>query len=87
MLTPTSPSIVGICPAAMLIAEPVINAEIAHSGMKSTIQPARIKPMKRTIEPAIIASAEAITWPGMEGATSRAWRTMLPVTVDMTATG
>ena len=54
------PSKEGTWPAIMLIEEPVINAAMAGSGMKSTIQPTRIKPMKVTIAPVIIANEPAI---------------------------
>ena len=82
-----SPNNVGTWPAAMLIADPVIKAEIAVRGMKSTIHPHRINPMKQTIEPAIIAKAEAMTGPGTSGWVACTWRMTFPVRVDMTATG
>jgi hypothetical protein len=64
---PVIPIIVGICPIAMLRAEPVMNAEIAVSEIKSTIQPARMRPMKMIIHPAMTASAEAIMSAGTCG--------------------
>src|SRR5271155_112281 len=71
----------------MLIADPVIKAEMAGNEMKSTIQPHLITPMKQMIAPAMIASADAMTWPGTCGCSFATLRTIFPVMVDMTATG
>ena len=73
---------------AMLMAEPVMKAEIAISGMKSTIQPQRIKPMNRMIAPQITAKAEAISGGGI--GVVWLWLTLViifPTSVDITATG
>ena len=51
----------GTCPTAMLIADPVINAEMAARGIKSTIRPPRMRPMKEMMAPATTANAEATT--------------------------
>lgn len=77
----------GTWPTAMLSAEPVIKAEMAAKEMKSTIQPARIRPMKVMMLPAIIARAEAMTCPGMLGSVFATFVTTLPTMVDITATG
>lgn len=81
------PIMVGVCPAAMLIAEPVMKAAKETSGMSSTIRPSRIRPRKSTIAPEMTAKAEAKT--GLEycGSWAAALRTTFPVTVDTTATG
>lgn len=81
------PIIVGICPAAILMAEPVMKAEIAGREMTSTIQPSRAKPKKSTMEPAMIANEEAITSRDASTPVASALSTTLPVTVDKTATG
>jgi len=60
---PVIPIIVGIWPTAMLIAEPVMKAEMAVSEMNSTNHPSLARPMKQTIEPAIRASADATCQP------------------------
>ena len=57
---PVIPIMVGNCPAAILSAEPVMNAEIAGNEMRSTIQPMRTRPKKRTIDPAMMANEDAI---------------------------
>jgi hypothetical protein len=49
------------------MADPVINAVMAGSGMKSTMKPRRRNPRKATIAPQIIAKAEAIVGPGISG--------------------
>ena len=71
----------------MLRAEPVIKAEMAVRGMKSTIQPQRTRPMKQMMAPAITAGADATTCPGISGCSAATLLTTLPVIVDMTATG
>lgn len=86
---PVIPIMAGNCPAAMLSAEPVMKAEIAGNEMRSTIQPIRTRPKKRTIDPAMMAKADAImsremSWPA---SFSSADSTTPPVTVDNTATG
>ena len=85
--SPLIPIIVGTCPAAMLIADPVMKALIAVSEIISTIQPMRIRPMKTMIHPQMTARAEAITCPSISGLVSWALNTTLPTIVDMTATG
>jgi hypothetical protein len=57
---PVIPIMVGNWPAAILSAEPVMNAEIAGNEMRSTIQPIRARPKKRTIDPAMMAKEDAI---------------------------
>lgn len=84
---PVIPIMVGTCPAAILMAEPVIKAEIAGSEMTSTIHPKRARPRKSTIEPAIIASEDPITSREALTPVASAFRITLPVTVDNTATG
>ncbi len=64
-----------------------MKAERAVREMTSTIQPQRMRPMKRTMEPASIARAEAMTWPGTSGRATARSATMPPVSCDMTATG
>src|SRR6266498_5494783 len=64
-----------------------MKAEMALRGIKSTIHPQRTKPIKQMIAPAMIATAEATTCPGMSGWLSATLLTMFPVRVDMTATG
>ena len=86
---PVIPIIVGNWPTAMLRAEPVMNAEMAGSEMRSTTQPMRMRPRKRTMLPAMTAKEDAImsleiSWPL---SFSSAASTTLPVTVDRTATG
>lgn len=78
MLKPLIPIKLGTWPAAMLIAEPVIKADIATSGMRSTIQPTRINPMKMIIQPAITAKAEAMTCDGISGSDSLARSVIWP---------
>lgn len=64
-----------------------MKAQMAGSGMNSTIQPRRARPRKRMMAPVMMARAEAMTWPGTPGSVSWALSTTLPVTWDMTATG
>ena len=87
MSKPVIPIRFGTCPTAMLMAEPVMKAEIAVKEMKSTIQPQRARPMKEMMAPATIARAEATTWPGISGLVSWTLSTIFPTKVDMTATG
>ena len=58
---PVIPIKVGTWPTAILIADPVMNAEIETNGMRSTIQPALIRPMNIIMQPAITAKHDAIT--------------------------
>lgn len=81
------PIIVGTWPAAMLIADPVMNAVIEVSEIKSTIHPIRSRPIVTMIAPQSTANAEAITCPGIVGSMAFALITTLPTIVDMTATG
>lgn len=81
------PIIVGTWPAAMLIADPVMNAVMEVSEIKSTIHPIRARPIARMIHPQITAKAEAITCPSIVGSMACALITTLPTIVDMTATG
>ncbi|KAL9116339.1 MAG: hypothetical protein Q9187_007136, partial [Circinaria calcarea] len=71
----------------MLIADPVMNAEIAAKEMKSTIHPRRASPRKQMMAPEITLSADAMTWPGISGLVALAASTTLPVITDATATG
>lgn len=72
---------------AMLMADPVMKAEMDVSETKSTSHPNRANPMKQTMAPVIIDKAEAMMWPGTSGSSSSAFSTTLPTTVDRTATG
>lgn len=56
-----SPSKLWTWPEQMLSADPVMKAEMAGRGIKSTIKPKRAKPKKQTIAPHMMAMAEAIT--------------------------
>lgn len=87
VLTPVMPIKAGTWPAAMLIAEPVMKALIAARVMNSTIQPRRARPRKRTMEPPMIARADAVTSGATSGSLSCTLSTTFPVTVDKTATG
>lgn len=58
---PVMPISAGTCPTEILMADPVMNADMAANEMKSTIRPRRTNPMKQMMAPATIASAEAIT--------------------------
>lgn len=62
-----NPIMVGTCPAAMLIADPVMNAEMAARVMNSVTQPSLANPRKQMIPPQITARADATTWPGTLG--------------------
>lgn len=84
---PVIPIMVGTCPAAMLIAEPVMKAEIAGSEITSTIQPKRARPRKSTIEPAMMANEDPMTSREALTPVASAFKITLPVTVDSTATG
>jgi hypothetical protein len=64
---PLIPIMAGICPTAILIAEPVMNADMAGREIKSTIHPSRAKPRKRTMEPEIIAKEDATISLGTPG--------------------
>lgn len=58
---PVIPISAGTCPTAMLMADPVMNAEIAASEMKSTIHPARTRPMATITTPQMTPKDEATT--------------------------
>ena len=58
---PVMPIMVGTCPTAMLMADPVMKAATDAKEMKSTIQPQRMRPMKHMMAPQMMAKAEAIT--------------------------
>ena len=64
-----------------------MKAEMAAKGMKSTIHPQRMSPIKQIIAPAMTASADATTCPGIEGSFFAALDTILPTIVEATATG
>lgn len=81
------PIIVGTWPAAMLMADPVMNAVMEVREIKSTIHPIRRRPIATMIHPQITAKADAITCPSISGLMSWALITTLPTIVDMTATG
>jgi len=57
--TPRIPRSDGVWPSAIVIAEPVMNAETAGNAMKSTSHPKRRRPITVTIAPEIMASEEA----------------------------
>lgn len=82
-----NPIMVGTCPAAMLIADPVMKAEMAARVMNSVSQPSLANPRKQMIPPQTMARADATTWAGTLG--SFLWTSVMtfPVMVDMTATG
>jgi len=89
VLTSEIPRSPGTCPEAMEMAEPVMKAASETTGINSTIQPRRTKPRKRTMEPQMTASAEAITHGtfSYSGCALITLSTTVPVTVDRTATG
>lgn len=58
---PVIPIKVGTWPTQILMADPVMNAEIEVREMKSTSQPRRARPKKQTMAPTMIESADAIT--------------------------
>jgi hypothetical protein len=84
---PVMPIMAGTWPTAMLMAEPVMKAEIAGNEIKSTIQPRRAKPRKRTMAPEMMANEDATMSLGTPGSLSSAFRMTEPVTVERTATG
>ena len=55
------PSMEGTCPAAIVMAEPVMNPAIAGTGMNSTMKPRRNKPMPNVMAPQSKARAVAIS--------------------------
>lgn len=77
----------GTWPTAMLMADPVMKAEMETKGIKSTIHPTRKSPMAVMIHPAMTAKDEARTWPSNFGWVFAALATIWPTKVDMTATG
>jgi hypothetical protein len=81
------PIMAGTCPTAILIAEPVIKAEMAGKEIKSTIHPSRANPRKRTMAPEMMAREDATISLGTPGNLSSAFRMTEPVTVERTATG
>lgn len=83
VLNPVIPIKFATCPAAMLMAEPVMNAAIAVSGIYSTTNPSRNRPSAVTIEPAMSARPDAMACAGRCGDSA----IMFPTSVDMTATG
>jgi hypothetical protein len=84
---PVIPISAGTCPTAILIAEPVMKAEMAGREIKSTIQPRRANPRKRTMAPEMMAREDATMSRGTPGSLSSAFKITEPVTVDRTATG
>lgn len=80
------PSRVGTWPQAMLSAAPVMKAAMATSGISSTMKPARIRPMKSKIAPAMTARPRAICSASNCGYSAWTRMTTLPTMVDMTAT-
>lgn len=83
VLNPDMPIKFETCPAAMLMAEPVMNAAIAVSGIYSTTKPSRNSPNKVTMEPAMSARPDAMACPERCGEDAITF----PTSVDMTATG
>jgi len=81
---PVMPIMVGTCPTAILMADPVMKADRAVRGIRLTIQPQRARPMPVMMAPERMANAEAMVGPS---ATPLRSATTPPVTVDMTATG
>ena len=78
----------GTCPAAILMAEPVIKPLIAGAGINSTIQPILRRPIPSTMKPHMKETAVAMTWgshfPGWSLFTAEMiWETVN----DITATG
>lgn len=86
VLTPVIPNRPATWPDAMLMAEPVMKAPIATSGINSTIQPNLMSPKKRRTTPEIRARLRAIASPSSSGCTFCTERMMFPTMVDMTAT-
>jgi len=78
---------VGTWPTAMFSADPVMKAEMDTNGMRSTIQPQRMRPMKTMMQPAMTARAVAISAEGTSGWVILAFTKIWPTSVDMTATG
>lgn len=74
------PIMVGTWPTRMLMADPVMKADRATSGIMSTIHPRRIAPMKRTMAPQRMARAEAMKCAGRSGNSLLRSETTLPVT-------
>lgn len=62
-LNPVIPIRPGTCPAAILMAEPVIKPLTAGSGMNSTIHPRRSKPIPKTMKPQMKERVVAISGP------------------------
>lgn len=64
---PVIPIKPGNCPAAILMAEPVMKPLTAGMGMNSTSHPIRRRPMPSTMKPQMNASAVAIVGPSSSG--------------------
>lgn len=84
---PVMPIKFGTWPTAMLMADPVMNAEIADNEINSTIRPILIKPMKVMMQPQMMARAEATTCAGISGFDFATSVTTSPTRSDITATG
>lgn len=84
---PVMPIKFGTCPTAILMADPVMKAEMAGKEMNSTMKPNRARPRKEMMTPQMIASAEATTWAGYSGFVLATSVTTSPTRSDITATG
>ena len=84
---PVMPIKFGTWPTAMLMADPVMKADIADNEINSTIRPIRIKPMNVIMQPQMMARADATTWAGMSGFDLDTSVTTSPTRSDITATG
>jgi hypothetical protein len=71
----------------MLRAEPVMNAAMEVREMRSTIHPNLKKPRAAITEPQMMAIADASSWPGTFGCVFAASNTIVPTSVETTATG
>ena len=74
-------------PTPIVIAEPVMNAEIAGREIKSTMKPRRRRPNPRVMPPTMTDRAIAMSSGAKSGCVFWASMTTLPTKVDMTATG
>lgn len=84
---PVIPIKVGTWPAAMLMADPVMKADIETRGIRSTIRPKRANPIATMMAPAIIAMHPAISAGATFGWVFLALVMIFPTSVDTTATG
>jgi hypothetical protein len=84
---PFIPSITGICPNVMVMADPVIKADTAGKEMRSTSQPRRSRPSAVMMPPAIIAIVPAKTSRASAGCSLCKSARIAPVTIEATATG